>query len=261
MLGKLIKYELKGTAHYFLPLIAAILILSLIFSLFGSLYAQWATWISGLMIFVEVVLIIALAVMTLVITIQRFYKNLLGDEGYLMFSLPVSTHYNILSKLLVATLWNIAVLLAVTLSIGILVMHADIAGILQMAWQQLTQWLNMSNFSILFIILEWIVVGLISVAGNILLLYLAMAIGQLANEHKFLASFGAYIALQCALGILTALLAIIIPFHFTLDWLNTFSPVALVHIITLAVAADAIIGGTIYYFLTHWLLKRKLNLT
>ena len=36
-------------------------------------------------------LIAAAFVITLILTIQRFYKNLLTDEGYLMFTLPVST--------------------------------------------------------------------------------------------------------------------------------------------------------------------------
>jgi hypothetical protein len=45
--------------------------------------------------------------MTLIVLIQRFYKNLLGDEGYLMFTLPVQSWSHILSKLAVSMLWTV----------------------------------------------------------------------------------------------------------------------------------------------------------
>ena len=49
-----------------------------------------------------VVLIISISAITLIIMVQRFYKNLLGDEGYLMFTLPVKTWQNVLNKLIFA---------------------------------------------------------------------------------------------------------------------------------------------------------------
>ena len=45
-------------------------------------------------------------VATLIVVIQRFYKSLLGDEGYLMFTIPVKAWQNILNKLLVSMLWT-----------------------------------------------------------------------------------------------------------------------------------------------------------
>ncbi|MCL1817076.1 MAG: hypothetical protein FWG43_05700, partial [Clostridiales bacterium] len=129
-------------------------------------------------------------------------------------------------------------------------------------WQELSSMLSIENP--LLLIFEWIVVGLIGVAGNILLLYLAMAIGQLANAHKFLASFGAFIALQCAMGAITAILTgiiAILPIQPLLAWLEQQGPIVILHLGTLVAALTAIVSGAVYYFFTHWLLKRKLNLT
>ena len=39
--------------------------------------------------------------------IQRFYKNLLRDEGYLMLTLPASVHQQVWSKLIVSSVWFI----------------------------------------------------------------------------------------------------------------------------------------------------------
>ena len=43
----------------------------------------------------------------LIIQIQRFSKNLLGDEGYLMFTLPASVSQHITAKLVVAVLLDV----------------------------------------------------------------------------------------------------------------------------------------------------------
>jgi hypothetical protein len=267
MLGKLIKYELKGTAHYFLPLFGALLIFSILIRLFSNMFDQGFSALSGLLIFVEVLLIIAVSVMVLVITIQRFYKNLLGNEGYLMFTLPVSTHHNILSKLLTATIWNIATMLVVTLAIIIMIWQsANLADALRYVWENISYYTDMYGLNLISIIITWAVVCLINIASNILLLYLAMAIGQLANEHKFLASFGAYIAMQFAIATIVAILGTIASFlpPSTLqgisEWIESLSTAASIQIVTLTTAIISIAVGAVYYFLTHWLLKRKLNL-
>ena len=44
----------------------------------------------------------ALGAYTCVVTIQRFYKGLLGQEGYLMFTLPVKNWQLVFSKALVS---------------------------------------------------------------------------------------------------------------------------------------------------------------
>ena len=91
MLGKLLKYELKATARTFLPLYGAILVVSVVVRLAFSKFehADLFMGISALTLFG---LFVALAVLTLLVIVQRFNNNLLSDEGYLMFTLPVSTH-------------------------------------------------------------------------------------------------------------------------------------------------------------------------
>ena len=47
---------------------------------------------------VIVAVIVAIFVMNVIIVIQRFWNGLLQEEGYLMFTLPVTTRSLILSK-------------------------------------------------------------------------------------------------------------------------------------------------------------------
>ena len=88
MLGKLLKYELKATSRVFIPLYIAILVVSIVNGL--SLNLEILN-IQGLATIVLMCLFISLFVITIVVTIQRFNKNLLKDEGYLMFTLPVNS--------------------------------------------------------------------------------------------------------------------------------------------------------------------------
>ena len=113
MLGKLLKYELKATSRVFVPLYIAILVVSIVNGL--SLNLEIFN-IQGLATIILMCLFISLFVITIVVTIQRFNKNLLKDEGYLMFTLPVSSKSLVLSKYLTSLIWTlISILILVTL--------------------------------------------------------------------------------------------------------------------------------------------------
>ena len=82
---------------------------------------------SGLSIFIYGILFIGLMVITFVVCIIRFYKSLLGDEGYLMFTLPVETWKHIFNKLLIAMMWSVASGLFAILSILIMIPWSELA--------------------------------------------------------------------------------------------------------------------------------------
>ena len=87
MLSKLLKYELKATGRIFLPLFLALLLFAGInrFTLSPDEFDAPAM-ISMIM---YIIIMVGMFVMTFIMMIQRFYKNLLSDEGYLMLTLPV----------------------------------------------------------------------------------------------------------------------------------------------------------------------------
>ena len=89
MLGKLLKYEFKATGRLLTPLYAAILIASFVGG-FGLDQLVMTELASVIFLMVYTGLFIALFVMTLILIIQRFNHNLLKEEGYLMFTLPVT---------------------------------------------------------------------------------------------------------------------------------------------------------------------------
>ncbi len=103
MLGKLLKQDFRATARIMLPLYAAVPVLGLFTNLITRLCENQNGFliraIGALMSFVFSLSLIAAVVTTVVLMILRFYRNLMTDEGYLMFTLPVSTTELIFSKL------------------------------------------------------------------------------------------------------------------------------------------------------------------
>ena len=89
MLGKLIKYDLKALAKILAPLWGVLLVMGLIFgiSIRSNLEGIGNTMIVFSLV-VIVAVIVAIFVMNVIVVIQRFWKGLLQDEGYLMFTLP-----------------------------------------------------------------------------------------------------------------------------------------------------------------------------
>ena len=88
MLGKLIKYEFNANSRTFLPMYIALILVAAVNRVLRVTMSE-ANLAFGISIMLLVGLFMALGIITLVVIIQRFNKNLLGDEGYLMFTLPV----------------------------------------------------------------------------------------------------------------------------------------------------------------------------
>ena len=131
MLKKLLKYEFKATARTYGGMYLALLAASVLFG--GSVW-RWNSTNSdaystlvGLLSLVYTAVIIGTVVVTIMTIVQRFYRNLLGREGYLMHTLPVTETQLVTSKLISSTVWSLCGILAACLSFGILavLMMAD----------------------------------------------------------------------------------------------------------------------------------------
>lgn len=262
MLRKLLKYETKATARLFIPLYFAVLIFAVANKLLNPFGAFETSTnlnlhiiLSFISYFIYFALIISIIVMTFVIMIQRFYKNLLGDEGYLMFTLPVKTWKHIVSKILVAMMWIILSFLTVLYSILILVDTSIVLRELPNIFK-----LFIDNFGYTGLIIMPLY-ALIASASNIIMIYAAIALGHLIPKHKLLASFGMYgilyIAYQTILTLFifafknTIFASIISSTTPTPSMVNTF-------LISLALISTVLIMG--HFILINFTLKKKLNL-
>lgn len=184
MLGKLLKYELKATSRVFVPLYIAILVVSIVNGL--SLNLEIFN-IQGLATIILMCLFISLFVITIVVTIQRFNKNLLKDEGYLMFTLPVSSKSLVLSKYLTSLIWTFLSFVVAFLSFNIIFIiptykYFDYSYFIN---EFNLLFSNMLSLNILGQFFKIILLMVISYTIFIFNVYLSLSIGQLPIFNRF----------------------------------------------------------------------------
>lgn len=275
MLGKLTKYEIKATARQFLPLYGALVVMSIIMRVFFGFRFYPDSFNSSpfggselpivLSMMVYFALIVAIAVVTLVVMLQRFYKNLLGDEGYLMFTLPVRTWELIVSKLITTFLWGLASGVVMALTIFILAFNTGMISIIQEGFQEILSYSDpyiIANMGL--IIAELTVSMIISAVSSILMVYAAISLGHLFNKHRVLASFGAYLAINMAMSTVSSLFGTM----FSGSLMNSINVINFSGVDAFRYAMQAMIPAIIIsilfcaglFFLTNYLLSHKLNL-
>lgn len=262
MLGKLLKYEIKSTARLLIPMYIALLLFGLINRFLNPFNAVETsnsftlhTAISAFSMILYVGLIIGILVMTFIVMIQRFYKNLLGDEGYLMFTLPVKSWQHIVSKLLVSMLWIILSFLTVICSVLIIANVNNLFGEISSGINMIRGYIGNIGLALL------IITPLIAIFYSIITIYDSMALGHLFSKHKLLASFGAYIVLyiisQITFG---AFMLVYATTNFNL-FTNTATPTpSQVSIFSVSIICIYLLLAVGNFILVNVILKKKLNL-
>ncbi|MDO4287845.1 MAG: hypothetical protein Q4C55_01540 [Eubacterium sp.] len=265
MLGKLVKYEFKATGRLLLPLYAAFLIMTLITKFFGSINSDATGLVisMGVVIFLYTILIIGLAVMTFIMIIQRFYKNLMTDEGYLMFTLPVPVWQQVVAKMLIGLFWSVIYVIAVGLSALILILNSDTAAAMLNAFNGLNWPVFLQNHGILLCI-EILICMLVATMAAMTQIYAAIALGQLSNKHKILMAVVAYIGIAVVQQIVLSLGMLSFSAGAEATGLMTFFAAMdavdiLQWLFNGLTLVDLIFGG-IMFAITTYVLKHKLNL-
>ena len=188
MFGKLLKYEFKSTAKWYLLITLIALGLSVLTGIIaGSSSTTIRSWdldtmqmvagTIGILIFGGV---IGLYLSNYYIIIRRFYSNLYGREGYLTWTLPASPHAIILSKFvgaLVASLYCLFLLFFSGL-LTIIVMGAVVGQDLSPVFSIIAE---AFSYSIAYWMIIW---WIFTTASGIFLFYVSIALGQLFQNRR-----------------------------------------------------------------------------
>lgn len=210
MLTKLIGYEMKAFGRIILPLYAATLGMALIMGLGVRFLDErfYSNFLGAMVVMAFVILIFATMIMTGVLSVQRFYRNLLGNEGYLMFSLPVGTHHLILSKVIGSLIWSF-------LSGAVAVCTVAIMGLAAVPLEDIMKMFGnigeyISRYSLEKKIGQgviWIFIMILFFAMSLMQIYTALAIGHQWSEHRIAGSVLAYFGIDMLKGLFGNILA------------------------------------------------------
>lgn len=264
MLRKLMKHEFRATGRVMGPLFGLLLIAAIAarFSV-GVLLessARFLNLLGGLFTTAFVIAIVGVCVMSLVLMINRFRTNLLGDEGYIMFTLPASVHQQIWSKLIVSAVWFIATGLAVVAASFILVAQQgfwwEIRRGFAEIFRHLTAYYAFNGTAFLFELLALIFVGCCVLC---LEFYAAMAIGHSFAAHKVLYSVLSFLGLQFVMQLLSGGILVGTNYDILVVALPSDGVLAM-HSVMLTMIVSTAVFGAVYYVITTMLLKKRLNL-
>lgn len=263
MFGKLLKYDFRSMLKQFAFIWPAALVLAIVnrFTIDGlDSTSSVGETTAGIAMLVYVAILISMFIVAVIFVIQRFYKGLLGDEGYLMHTLPVEPWQLIGSKLACALVVTVVNILVAILSILLIVPWAasDLKELFE-GFQYLFAHWNIQATQIMIAMLEFILFSLTSFAVGYLQLYLSMAIGHLFNKNRVAMSVIAFIAIQVLLSILGNILArplsdLIYPAFSNLDGMPAY------HTSMWILIAGEMILAAVYFVGTEYILRKRLNL-
>lgn len=286
MLGKLIRHEWKSTYKMGCVILLLIAGMTLIGTLgivlpvhyIGSDIETDSEGVAAVFFVMTMVMSIMLYVVTfmgvtygmLIYQGVHFYKTMYSEEGYLTHTLPVTPRQLLVSKTLTAGLWYLLVELGIILSIVILIisLFTSLAGLsdlgLEMAELQREMRSLMdpeTGFAVLHMVCYGILAILITPFSTMLILFGSLTVGQLSRKYK------AFMGILVYVGVLfvNSILGSIVNFVFSClsmvaadneavaSFLMTFGSYDCTLLLTVCI-------GVAFYFISHHILTKKLNL-
>lgn len=275
MVNKLFKHEMSALARMLIPVNLVCLALSLMFrltyfiqdkfidnSVFGTL--------SSLLLTFFILSVLAVFFVSYAMIIVRFYKHLLSSEGYLSMTLPVKPSSHIITKTVCGMIFMIISAIVVIGSAMIAASSSNVFPyIMSDLWKGVKMLANDAGPSIVTqIIIEIVLIMFFSLVNSILMPYAAMALGQCARKRKVGMSIAWYFIISFVLNIIRNVVTLV-----TMSFIGSFNiedagttyigdiiRVSGGHIMLIENILFTAVTAIVFYIITHYVLKNKLNL-
>lgn len=201
MLTKLLKYDIladykKYCAVYIAMLAASVMILMSSNPVIESMASSGL--LIGLIGSAFFALSAAVAVMVVIFSVSRFYKNLVRDEGYLMHTLPVPTWQLLASKLITVYIWTISTVVVEFICLSIAFEDFNFFELTSDLIELLSDSRGINIFIVYLILAPFSLMSCI---------YFAFALGNLFSKNKLGMSVAMYFAVKFAERILSSIIS------------------------------------------------------
>ena len=259
MFVKLLKYEWRSSRRL-VGLICALIGLSGVLSggAVRSLVWSFSRGYAGMVPVYTTVLVVAAITIPICCAVSmyalmyRFYNSRFTDQGYLLLTLPVSTHQQMLSCV-VNTVIGVSLVSIVALISGLVALSTFWSLLTQDGIKELTNQLRLAGTEVVGklgigsgSVLLLIPYGLITFLADILLFMAALTVGAQVGKHPVLYGVVTYIGVNELASLATDLMD---------KWIQNPT------VTTLASCLLYAILGAAAYFVTYYILDKRLNLT
>ncbi|MEG1633395.1 MAG: hypothetical protein RR314_05025 [Oscillospiraceae bacterium] len=267
MLIKLIKQEFAATWRIMGPIFAAALGISVLANFSSRLIDSGANDIPVLDVIAALIVVafsfalVAVVIMSLVVMISRFRKNLLSDEGYLMHTLPVSVHSLVWAKLIVSIVWFFVTSLVIILAAVIVTFRVELVTRFFEGFSVLIRQLSEYgiDINVYLIGFEMLIAVIVTCLACCLVFYAAMSLGHSFTAHKSLLSVVFFFALTFGGQVVGT--SLLIPLANRLAAaMSAADMFGALHSSLLFGIASELFYCAVCYVITTFSLKRRLNL-
>ena len=260
MLMKLMKHEFRATSRIMLPMFLVVLVTAVGANISARTLMEvdnaFMNTLGVLVLSAFMIAIMAVCVIALLLMIQRFYKNLLQDEGYVMMTLPVSIHQQVWSKLLVSLIWFAATVAVICCAFFVLLFNIEfVIECFNVLGRLLEEYYVPPEFmQALSVLGDLLLLFIVGTIGECLHIYASMAIGHSFPSHKVVWSVGLYFGIEFAAQFIVGIFMVL---FYGFDSFGLVSMIAqneigAVHIMLLLAVLGQVVLDAVFYFLTTY---------
>lgn len=279
MLGKLIKEEFNS----YRMSVGITFLAGVIFTIFMKIVcilpyqkdAKYLIQTMGFYGYYYIIMLISVAVGVLVIV--RFYSTMVGDRGYLTWTLPVKSSTIIWSKLLGGLFWKI-----IAFIVTIILFVVFLVGKYWVIWDEFAMNVTLNETSVdvlheilgelmemfrpeyLIPVFLFLITLLVYQVMPQLLVYFCIAIGQLFGKWRIVASIGCYFVLMIIMEIFMiagiAVLTVGGVSAASVGFFENMSIFGIINFVLSIVLAVGIILSVVFFLFTNMIFKKHLNL-
>ncbi len=264
MVKKLFKHEFQSYWRILIPVWCVLLGIAAFGRLLFLFESDTVIYdiVSGSSIFFYVLSVVVALVFPMVLAVIRFYKNLFTGEGYLTFTLPVTTGQHIRVKVTTAVAVQLATLLVVLLSEGVFTAGGLLVEICKAIGYIFRHAAPYTKGNLVYYVLEFVLLMVVAWFAEFLLYDTCIAVGQLFKKNRVLAAVGVYFGLYMVTQVIGTIGITVAAF---IDWESVGEFIAKNWI---ACIHWFLCGGillcaglvAVYYTITHHIIRKRLNL-
>lgn len=270
MLGKLIKDELKSYAFSF----GIVFLIGTIFTIFMKILCMLPYQVAGkeviqiLISYFWYFIIMLMSVAAQVLVIIRFYSTMVGDRGYLTWTLPVASSTHLWAKLIGGMLWRLLTVI-VTVVLFVIYCFGSYWVFIDEITADVTLGEIMSELTGIFQpeylipILLLIIAAIVWTAFAQLLIYMCIAVGQLFGKWRILASIGCYFLIVIAMQILSVMGVVMLSIGPALNNMDININIDNIWGVSGVIAVVLLLGvgvNAVLFAITNHIFKNHLNL-
>ncbi len=268
MVKKLLKYEFISYLRTLMPMYGIMLAIGLVtrfVQLFENEHYSYDVVFGSSVIALAISAVVCL-VMTVVVGVTRFYKNLYSAEGYLSFTLPVTAGQHIFAKLIMLTAFTFLGLFAILVSASLSMMGEVLWEVFKAIGYLLRKLFEMAGGNLFFYIPEALLLIVVSFVYLYLLYYCCITIGQTAKKNRIFMAFVAYFVYYLITQFFGTAFVIVGMFFGQYGIWEAITdaivahPFASVHILLIGATILISALSAAYYFIIRHIMTKKLNL-